>query len=140
GPYNAGVMAGLTPFLDEKELHRMLTYKPAAGKRCFVGDMTDVFGEWVPDELLDRLFAVFALRPDVTFQILTKRPERMRTYFAGDPDELLQRWGDQALTLGQPDEDAEEAIARLECVQCVDYPLQNVWLGTSVENQETADA
>src|SRR4051812_14758294 len=59
GPFTAATMRGLTPFLDEKELHRMLTYKPAAGKKCFVGDMTDVFGEWVPDELLDRLFAVF---------------------------------------------------------------------------------
>jgi protein gp37 len=42
--------------------------------------MTDIFGEWVPDALLDRLFAVFALRPDVTWQVLTKRAERMRDY------------------------------------------------------------
>lgn len=84
GPFTAATMAGLTPFMDEKELRSMLTYKPAAGKMCFVGDMTDIFGEWVPFELLDKLFAVFALRPDVIWQILTKHPERMREYTA-DP-------------------------------------------------------
>src|SRR4051794_20138161 len=57
GDWNAGTMATLTPFLDEKELHKMLTAKTIGGKavsgsRCFVGDMTDIFGEWVSDALL----------------------------------------------------------------------------------------
>lgn len=128
GPYNAGVMAGLTPFLDEKELHRMLTYKPAAGKRCFVGDMTDVFGEWMPDELLDRLFAVFALRSDVTWQILTKRPERMRRWFDATRNGC-SRWAFVAK--------AAHEIAGGNSVGT--WPLPNVWLGCSVENQQTAD-
>ena len=84
-PFTAENMKRLTAFLDENELKRMLAYRPAAGKMCFVGDMTDIFGEWVPDELLDRLFAVFILRRDVTWQILTKRADRLLSYMRTSP-------------------------------------------------------
>src|SRR5579872_366503 len=47
GEWNAATMAMLKPFLDENELHAMRTYKPASGQRVFVGDMTDIFGDWV---------------------------------------------------------------------------------------------
>lgn len=130
GPFNNAQMATLTPFLDAAELHRMLTYKPAAGKRCFVGDMTDVFGAWVPDELLDRLFAVFALRPDVTWQVLTKRPERMRRWFEDSGRNAVEH------TVGYPE--FRKALG-LRAPWLSHWPLPNVWLGTSVENQATAD-
>jgi protein gp37 len=45
--------------------------------------MTDVFADFVTDEWLDRIFAVMALCPQHVFQVLTKRPERMRRYFSG---------------------------------------------------------
>jgi protein gp37 len=80
GAFTAKRQATLTPYFDDAEAQRILRTR-VTGKRIFVGDMTDVFGEWVPDEMLDRMFAVFALRPDLTFQVLTKRPERMRAYF-----------------------------------------------------------
>ena len=136
-PFTAPNIEGLTPFLNEKELHHMLTYKPASGKRCFVGDMTDIFGEWVPFELLDKLFAVFALRPDVTFQILTKRPERMRDYL---------NHGDAYVRIAElvmlyeftHDFDSRYAFDARDA-GLNGWPLPNVWLGTSCENQETAD-
>jgi protein gp37 len=142
--YNAGEIAKLTPFLDEKELRRMLTYKLATGKRCFVGDMTDVFGEWIPDELLDRLFAVFALRGSVTWQVLTKRAERMRDYM-GEASRA-RRIVNQAIQIagdidGRPEGgllqaafEFEELVARGKY-----WPLPNVWLGVSVEDQTSAD-
>ena len=49
-------------------------------RRIFVNAMSDLFHEAVPDELIDRVFAVMALCPQHTFQVLTKRPERMRDY------------------------------------------------------------
>jgi len=112
--YNDSEMAKLTPFLDDKEIRAMLTKqaidgKAVSGSRVFVGDMTDIFGAWVPDELLDRLFTTFAERPDVTFQVLTKRADRMRDYLSDGRRRPL-RW-----------------------------PLSNVWLGVSVENQERLD-
>lgn len=134
GPFSVPTMNGLTPYLDDAELRRMLTYKPASGKRCFVGDMTDIFGEWVPDELLDRLFAVMALRTDVTWQVLTKRAARMQAY---------------CKTLGRHHEVDRVSLAAEAILptgpgfmwDLVDggWALPNVWLGVSVEDQERAD-
>lgn len=108
--FNAKNMEELEPFLDEKELRSMRTYKPASGKRCFVGDMTDIFGEWVPDNLLDELFSsVLEIRTDVTWQLLTKRAERMRKY-------LYCRWGHDGRT-----------------------KYRNIHIGVSVEDQAKAD-
>lgn len=83
GDFNVQTMAGLTPFLDEAVMEKMRTYQPASGHRCFVADMTDLFGEWVPDELLNRLYSeVLEQRTDVTWQLLTKRSDRMRKYLS----------------------------------------------------------
>src|SRR3954469_22165837 len=49
-------------------------------RRVFVNSMSDLFHEGVPDEFIDRVFAVMALTPQHTFQVLTKRPERMARY------------------------------------------------------------
>ena len=96
--------------------------------------------EGTPFDLLDRVFAVMALRPDVVFQVLTKRPERMREYLTQpvDPDIGLSReewiaWlmGDGSLNLPIP--------ADLYENQTVRWPLPNLWLGTSVEDQRWAD-
>jgi protein gp37 len=46
----------------------------------FVNSMGDVFHEDLPDEWIDRVFAVMALSPRHTFQVLTKRAGRMRAY------------------------------------------------------------
>lgn len=140
GDWNASTMATLTPFLDEKELRAMLTYKPASGKRCFIGDMTDVFGSWVPDELLDELFHVMRVRADVTWQVLTKRADRLHRYISAG---------------GRPRAIAiDDAGMRLLCRDigssfiCLDqggrvdsheWPLPNVWLGVSCEDQQRAD-
>ena len=94
--------------------------------------MTDIFGDWVPFELLDRLFAVFALRPDITFQVLTKRPERMAEY-------LLTRFrtarvSERACMMGTADQRASLVEPNFR-----PWPFPNVWLGCSVENQQAAD-
>ena len=91
-------------------------------RRIFVNSMSDLFHKDVPDEYIARVFAVMALAPHHTFQVLTKRPGRMRSLlnsqaFRQALDEEL--WGYGV---------AETA-----------WPLPNVWLGTSVENQKWAD-
>ena len=131
---------GLEGFeLNTDEARRILSTR-IPGKRVLL-DGIDVFGEWVPDELLDRMFAVFALRPDLTFQVLTKRPERMRAYlndmgahYGGEIDgEYMERWGDAAVALtGDP-------CAAGGPIEDCDWPLPNVWLGVSVEDQAAAD-
>lgn len=102
--------------------------------------MTDVFGEWVPFEYLDRLFAVFALRPDVVFQVLTKRPERMREYLT-----TRDTAGAVAITIREVAPDGGLAAMQamgthvLRDVVQRRWPLPNVWLGTSTENQRGVD-
>lgn len=49
-------------------------------RRVFVDSMSDLFHPDVPDDFIDRVFAVMACAPQHTFQILTKRPERMAEY------------------------------------------------------------
>lgn len=106
----------------------------------FVNSMSDLFHESVPDELIDRVFAVMALCPQHTFQVLTKRSPRMRDYLSNllamDPDDRLGRFDQIACDLTQspcaigPFEDLEEEAG---------WPLRNVWLGVSVEDQKRAD-
>ena len=48
--------------------------------RVFVNSMSDLFHEDVPDEWIDEIFRIMALTPQHTYQVLTKRPERMQKY------------------------------------------------------------
>jgi protein gp37 len=119
-------------------------------RRIFVNSMSDLFHEKVTDEAIDRIFAVMALTPWHTYQILTKRPEQMHRYFTasnGDPGDLpggRAKWG----VWGQVehaeswagDRFNEEQWSLIEWPsQHVDWPLKNVWLGVSAEDQATAD-
>ena len=94
-------------------------------RRIFVCSMSDLFHEKAPLEFVDKIFAVMALSGNHTFQILTKRPERMAEYF---------RDGGPVSSVGDA---AKEIIG--EPVWAKGFPLENVWLGVSVENQEQAD-
>lgn len=130
GPFTKAQMEKVEPYVSDEELGRLLRSKKLAGQRVFLGDMTDVFGEWVSDEQLDRLFAVMALRGDVTFQVLTKRADRMRTYV-----ERLSRSID-------PLESAARDMGytfEFRGLGLLPWPIPNVWLGTSVEDQQRAD-
>jgi protein gp37 len=49
-------------------------------RKIFVNSMSDLFHENVADAVIDRIFAVMARASQHTFQILTKRPQRMREY------------------------------------------------------------
>jgi protein gp37 len=65
-------------FVDENILTQPLRWKTP--KKVFVCSQTDLFGEWVPDEVIDRVFAVMGKCPQHTFQVLTKRADRMKEY------------------------------------------------------------
>ncbi len=100
----------------------------------FVCAHGDLFAEGVDQVWIDHVFAVMALAPQHTFQVLTKRPERMREYILGMSSRRGFIAGYGALVRGGnlPDhyETAYEAVAK---------PLPNVWLGVSVEDQKRAD-
>lgn len=101
-------------------------------RRIFVNSMSDLFHEKVPFDFIDKVFAVMALAPRHTFQILTKRPERMREYMARDETRAYAIGAAWNMLGRMPRYKHEDILNRV-------WPLPNVWLGTSVEDQETAD-
>lgn len=130
-------------------------------RRIFVNSMSDLFHEKVTDDQIDRIFAVMALCPQHTFQILTKRPERMRDYVTGPAvrrivglyqRRLLARASGEVRRIDAFDiacdkvglvEEYPEAhiVPRLQDRGLkAGWPLPNVWLGVSIEDQATADA
>lgn len=60
--------------LKPHRLREPYKYKP--GTRVFVNSMSDLFHPLVPDDYIAQIFKVMADLPHVTFQVLTKRPER----------------------------------------------------------------
>lgn len=115
-------------------------------RKIFVNSMSDLFHEDVPFEFIDRAFAVMALTPQHTYQILTKRPERMLEYFKswdrwtwpdGDPPNFGPRVATACGSIGFSLGMAAEAFHLMQHI--FQKPLQNVWLGVSVENQLYAD-
>lgn len=96
-------------------------------RRVFVNSMSDLFHKDVPDEYIARAFAVMARTPQHTYQILTKRHGRMRSLIGNATD------GGQRLLEAAPDEETAQALYDAH------WPLPNVWLGVSVEDQQRAD-
>lgn len=132
GPVFEGIANG-TGTLKRKE-HRdgTVTVTRERPRRIFVNSMSDLFHENVTDEMRDRIFAVMALRPQHTFQVLTKRPARMLEYFANDMHGM--RWLDAWDKLPNVPKSARASVTEV-----IDGKLPNVQLGVSVENQATAD-
>jgi protein gp37 len=102
----------------------------AKPRLIFVNSMSDLFHEDVPDEFIDQVFAVMALAKQHTFQVLTKRPERMREYARGN-------W--QPRMMGHMRKFGRIPDGRGVMLQTINGNLPNVWLGVSVEDQATAD-
>lgn len=113
-------------------------------KKVFVNSMSDLFHEALPFEYVAAVFGIMAAAPWHTFQVLTKRPKRMREFF---------EWID----------DARSRLETTEIQICIghaiisrtnlpkppsgwglksfgrEWPLSNVWLGVSIEDNKRAD-
>lgn len=107
-------------------------------RRVFVNSMSDLFHEGVPDEFIDLVFAVMALAPQHTFQVLTKRQARMRAFLSAAKQELYGRLNEAARQVTGRGGIAILPTQRHGMVEDR-WPLPNVWLGVSVEDQCSAD-
>lgn len=114
-PRTSGPGFGLTLHPDRL----LLPLRWSRPRRVFVNSMSDLFHPEVPDGYIAQVFAAMALGPRHTFQLLTKRPERMRGWLAGP---------------GAEDEVRAAAGAMRPGARGFPWPLPNVWLGSSVEN------
>lgn len=122
--YEHGFKLRLAPHMLQNPLHWRMP------QRIFVNSMSDLFHEGVPFEYIDKVFVIMAMCPQHTFQVLTKRAVRMWEY-------VHSRRGTSSFL---------EAAARemglwerFGNTGDVHWPLSNVILGVSVENQEYAD-
>jgi len=134
---------------NERQLLEPLGWKRP--RTIFVCAHGDLFHESVPDAWIDRVFAVMALTPHHTYQVLTKRPERMRDYVA-------EFMAGRRLVMSAATEIRDSLIGALLVANSLGivtaedlvsrhaplggaaaHPLPNVWLGTSVEDQRRAD-
>ena len=99
-------------------------------RRIFVNSMSDLFHENLSDEQIDQVFAVMALAPQHTFQVLTKRPERMRAYMTDPATPGRVACAADRIQVSGHGHGGPSAS---------EWPLGNLWAGTSVEDQATAD-
>jgi protein gp37 len=112
--YAAQNLPKVEHYLDEKMLSAPLRIRKST--TFFLSSMTDIFGDWVSEEILAKLFVTMAARPDHLFIVVTKRSARMRKALAmgGQIDLLLRTFGGG-------------------------LPLRNVWLVVSTEDQPNYD-
>lgn len=135
--YSAPYMDMVEIKLDEEILQRPLKWKKP--RRVFVCDMSDLFGEWVKDEWIDKIFAVTKACPHLTFQLLTKRPERFKPYF--NRTNVFSKLDNAYMQLMRDGINLPSKVCYQQAYGKVEgFPLPNVWLGVSVENQEQAFA
>lgn len=93
----------------------------------FPNSTSDFFHEKLSFSAIDRLHATMALTPHLTYQILTKRPARAREYYSdrATPDRVkVEMW---------------KLSERRTDYLHGGWPLRNIWLGTSVHDQESAN-
>lgn len=130
-------------------------------RRVFVNSMCDLFHKDVPDEFIAAVFGIMAACPLHTFQILTKRADRLASwslavqaeggigrYIRDNEDRrkvfrsVFGKVQKTAVFYGKTeraDDDPWMLVMNAAACNYGKAPLTNVWLGVSVENQAAAD-
>jgi protein gp37 len=110
--------------------------------RIFVNSMSDLFHHSITNEQIAAVFGVMAACPQHTFQVLTKRAERLPEWFAWMADGTCHGYDTAAITrraLMLAEDMGGPRTADLGMGEMERWPLRNVWLGVSVEDQQRAD-
>lgn len=152
-----GRWTGHARFVREKLELPLRWRKP---RRVFVASMGDVFHDDITDEQIAEIFAVMMLTPRHTYQLLTKRPGRMRAHLTAEPpndlEEHVTYLAAQMIEHGTPPAPGWEYVSQEHHHMGTGvylgseswwgpnsaadvWPLPNVWLGVTAENQTTAD-
>ena len=141
GTITNGKWNGTVKLVPEKLAEPLRWKRP---RMVFVNSMSDLFHENVPFEYIAAVFGVMAAAPRHVFQVLTKRPERALEWF-----EWLARKQSALpfdINVGVGHELTQSAFdygvkpkSGVNTGMVASWPLPNVWLGVSVEDQKTAD-
>lgn len=108
-------------------------------RRVFVNSMSDLFHENIPFEFIASIFAVMSVTTRHTYQVLTKRPERMKEFFEwvlGDAH-IYDFSADEKISGHWPEHIEWDKCGYDNCGPL--FPYENIWIGVSVEDQQTAD-
>lgn len=138
---------GIEHFIDPSKFEEVMSRKIPT--KYFWCDMTDMFGDWVPNDWIAACFGVMAATPWHTHQVLTKRASRLPEFFT----HCVKR-GEQGARLF-PDDDLDWRIGQYINVMARraganmnaderqnhggPWPLPNVWIGVTCEDQKHAD-
>lgn len=139
------------------------------GRRIFVNSMSDLFHPAIPFEFIAAVFFVMSHTTRHTYQVLTKRPERMLEFFEwvakyddGDHADFMlttaevcgkDRFSDLSSAMDSGIYNAAHTVDALKALPWTParggsggydncgpgWPYENVWLGVSVEDQAAAD-
>jgi protein gp37 len=123
-PRTSGPGFGLT--LHEDKLVEPLRWRKP--RVVFVNSMSDLFHKDVPEEFIADVFRIMGQAPAHTFQVLTKRPKRMRRVLEH------RRWRDLGYSPQMGGHHHAPIIPGEH--RDSDVPLPNVWLGTSIESDD----
>ena len=109
-------------------------------RRIFVNSMSDLFHEGVEDQWLNDIFGIMALAHWHTFQVLTKRPQRMLKYVSQGSHGIIEQFQQiqECGGIGPRRMFRALDVKRRDSIPW-EWPLPNVHLGVSVEDQKTAD-
>ncbi len=109
-------------------------------RMIFITSMGDIFhlsnNQWI-----DKVMAIVALSPMHTFLVLTKRSRCLHAYFDRPKDLLIQKWEDAIYEMGLCDknDDPDAPACYLHNRLQDEWPMKNLWLGVTAENQDRAD-
>lgn len=130
GPRWSGIMKEVPEMLDQ----------PIRWKRSrliFVNSMSDLFHEKLSFEYIAACFGIMAATPRHTYQILTKRPNRINEFMywmLGDDDQIgfAIKMAEKYL----PEKSKKAWLKEIsnKSKDDITWPLKNVWMGTSVED------
>lgn len=148
---------GIEHWLDVSKLEEVLRRRKPT--KWFWCDMTDMFGDWVSFEHIAACFGVMAATPHHTHQVLTKRPQRVAEWLRWVVEQCAEHRGCERDTLHHalihvlPDDgpnyrgrrwqptffDQYDVHAASPGTPGARWPLPNVWLGVSAEDQQRAN-
>ena len=120
-------------------------------RKVFVADMSDLFYDQVPDEYIARVWQVMATSPQHTFQVLSKRHARMRAWMnrcalspggwiTHDGTDPRGAYDETGIIVGYAPRPEHVTYGRRGGNRRMwpasgGWPLPNVWLGVSAENE-----
>lgn len=104
-------------------------------RKIFVCSMGDLFHESVPDEFIARVFNIMRSATNHTFQVLTKRPSRMLQWFSKCGNGGKLGW----ITHNNTEPEKAYRGTGIIVGATNNWPLKNVWIGVTAENQAMAD-